>query len=182
VAIPILITERLKLRAIQPEDLDVYHSRIFADPEVMRYLPGGEPMPRERLDGVMERSHGHWERHGYGVWIVCELATGELIGQCGLRYLDEVSETEVLYALARPFWGRGLATEATRAALQFAFDNTRLDRIIALAVPENIASRKVMEHVGMRYEAETRMFDLDLVQYAIDRDSFRSASGRAPSR
>jgi RimJ/RimL family protein N-acetyltransferase len=59
---------------------------------------------------------------------------------------------------------------------------TDTDRIIGLAVPENIASRKVMEHLGMQYEAETRMFDLDVVRYAIDRDSFRSGAGRAPSR
>jgi ribosomal-protein-alanine N-acetyltransferase len=108
---------------------------------------------------------------------VCDGDTEELIGHCGLLYLDEIAETEVVYALGRRYWGRGLATEAAGAALEFGFTRTRLERIIALAVPANIASRRVMEHLGMRYEAETRMFDLDLVRYAIDWAGFRARSG-----
>jgi hypothetical protein len=73
----------------------------------MRFLPGGRPIPRERLDGLVERSHDHWHRYGYGVWVLLKRSSGEIIGQCGLRYVDEVEETEVLYALARDYWGRG---------------------------------------------------------------------------
>jgi ribosomal-protein-alanine N-acetyltransferase len=170
-------TERLLLRRYLPEDLDAWHAQIFADPEVMRNLPGGQPVPREQLDGAYERGAKHWETHRYGVWVVCDGDTEELIGHCGLLYLDEIAETEVVYALGRRYWGRGLATEAAGAALEFGFTRTRLERIIALAVPANIASRRVMEHLGMRYEAETRMFDLDLVRYAIDRAGFRARSG-----
>jgi RimJ/RimL family protein N-acetyltransferase len=177
---PPLTTERLLLRGVRPEDLDVYHARIFADPEVMRYLPGSQPLPRERLDGLVERSRGHWERHGYGVWVVCELSTGELIGQCGLRRLDEIPETEVLYALARPSWGMGLATEAAGAALEFGFDRAGLQRIVGFAVPDNVASCRVMEHLGMQLEGETRIFDLDVVRYAIGHDLFRPEGTAAP--
>ncbi len=171
-------TDRLLLRPYTPEDLHAWHARIFADPEVMRYLPGGQPVPREQLDGAYERGVKHWETHGYGVWVVCDRHTGELIGHCGLRYLEEIAETEVLYALGRDHWGQGLATEAAAAALVFGFTRAGLERIIALAVPENIASRKVMEHVGMRYEAETRLFDLDLVRYALHRKEFLRGSRR----
>jgi ribosomal-protein-alanine N-acetyltransferase len=135
----------------------------------MRYLPAGEPQPRERLDGLVERSHGHWERHGYGAWIVCELASGELIGHCGLRYLEEIEETELLYALARSHWNRGLTTEAARASLAFGFERGGLYRIIALAVPENVASIRVMEKVGMHPDGEADLFDLHLARYAIER-------------
>jgi RimJ/RimL family protein N-acetyltransferase len=167
VSIPELRTERLLLRAIQPEDVDEYYQRLFADPEVMRYLPGGEPLPRERLDGLVERSHGHWEQHGYGVWVVCDGQDGEIRGQCGLRYVDEVEETEILYAYSRSSWGRGLATEAGRAALAFGFEETPLQRIIAYAVPDNVASTRVMEKLGMELEGKDRLWDLDLVRYAI---------------
>jgi len=179
-SIPALTTDRLVLRALEEADLDSYHQRLFADPEVMRYLPGGEPLPRERLDGAVERSRAHWESHGYGAWVVCEQETAQVIGQCGLRHLDEIEETEVFYALSRPSWGRGLATEAAWAAVGFGFDQGGLERIVAYAVPENGASRRVMDHIGMVFEAEARMWDLDLVRYAIDRRGFdRKRAGSA---
>jgi RimJ/RimL family protein N-acetyltransferase len=173
-SIPSVTTDRLLLRAVEESDLDTYHRRLFADAEVMRYLPGGQPLPRERLDGLVERSEAHWQSHGYGTWVVCELTTGELIGQSGLRYLEEIEETEVFYALARPSWGQGYATEAARAAVQFGFDRGGLERIVAFAVPENVASRCVIDHLGMRFEDETRMWDLDLVRYGLDPVAFRA--------
>ena len=172
--IPEVRTARLLLRGIRPEDVDDYHRALFADPEVMRYLPGGVPLPRERLDGVVERTHDHWQRHGYGVWVVCDLIGGEVMGQCGLRSVEEAGETEVLYALARATWGRGLATEAARAALAFGFERTGLQRIVAYAVPDNVASRRVIEKLGMRFERAERMWGLDLVRYAIGRDEWES--------
>ena len=173
-SIPSVSTERLLLRAVEVSDLDTYHQRLFADPEVMRYLPGGQPLPRERLDGLVERNQAHWERHGYGTWVVRDLTTTELIGQCGLRHLEEIVQTEVFYALARHSWGRGLATEAARAAVQFGFDRARLERIVAFAVPENVASRRVLDHLGMRFEDETKMWDLDLVRYGLDPVAYRA--------
>jgi ribosomal-protein-alanine N-acetyltransferase len=174
--IPELRTDRLLLRGIQPEDVDAYHQRLFADPEVMRFLPGGEPIPRERLDGVVERTRDHWEQHGYGVWVVCDAADGEVIGQCGLRLIDEVSETELLYAFARATWGRGIGTEAATAAVAFGFDRTSLDRIVAYAVQDNVASTRIMAKLGMRFEAEERLWDLDLVRYAVARKAWASIS------
>ena len=171
--IPSVETERLLLRAIQPEDLDKYHSRLFADPEVMRFLPGGRPIPRERLDGLVERSHHHWRRYGYGVWVVLDRAPGEIIGQCGLRFVEEAEETEVLYALARNYWGRGLATEGARAALEFGFDNAGLERIVGFADRGNVASCKVMEHLGMENHGPIRIFEMDALRYSIDLDRFR---------
>jgi RimJ/RimL family protein N-acetyltransferase len=172
VQIPEVRTERLLLRGIGPDDVDAYHQRLFADLEVMRFLPGGEPLPRERLDGVVERTSDHWAQHGYGVWVVCDGADGEVIGQCGLRFIDEVGETEILYAYSKPSWGRGLATEAGRAALAFGFERTPLERIVAYAVPGNVASTRVMEKLGMSFEGEDRLWDLDLVRYAISRSEW----------
>jgi ribosomal-protein-alanine N-acetyltransferase len=172
--IPEVRTDRVLLRGIQPEDVDAYYQALFADPEVMRYLPGGEPLPKERLDGLVERSHAHWQEHGYGVWVACDGADGAVMGQCGLRYVDEVSETEILYAYARSRWGKGVATEAAEATLAFAFDRTPLERVVAYAVPANRASTRVMEKLGMTYEAEDHLFELDLVRYAISRDEWEA--------
>ena len=170
--VPRLDTQRLTLRRFEPADLMAWH-RMLNDPEVSRFLPfQGEPVPMDRLEAGLGRGWQHWHDRGYGVWAVSELGSTDLIGHCGLRYLDEIHETEVLYALDRPYWGRGLATEAAGAVLAFGFDRTDLDHIVAFAVPENVASTRVMEKLGMQYEGEAHLFDLDLVRYAIDRASF----------
>lgn len=159
-------TPRLVMRPPAPADLEPYHA-LFCDPEVSRYLPTrGEPLPLERVESGIARSLEHWDLRGFGVWILSDRATGAFLGHCGLRHLDEIGETELLYALARSHWGRGLATEAAAAALRFGFDVAHLPRIVALAVPENASSIRVMEKIGMRYERDTHLFGLDLVQYA----------------
>src|SRR6266550_1738098 len=80
---------------------------------------------------------------------------------------------EVVYNLAKAFWGRGLATEIARASLRFGFDERRFDRIIAVAKPENAASIHVMEKVGMQYEMHTTYYNMDVIQYRILREEFR---------
>ena len=169
---PEIETERLLLRQLREDDLDLYHTRIFSDPDVMRYLPPTRPVPRERTQTVMARFREHWVQHHFGVWAVVVKTKNELIGHCGLQYLPELPEVEVLYALAKPDWGQGLATEAARASVRFGFEQVKLDRIVAVALPENIGSRRVMEHIGLQYEKDTRLFNLDVVYYAIRREEF----------
>jgi len=77
---------------------------------------------------------------------------GQLIGSCEIEYLDETDEYELGYALGKAYWGQGIATEAAQAAVRFGFESAKLDRIIAVVVPENIASWRVLEHVGFIYE------------------------------
>ncbi len=164
-----LETERLHLRRFTPDDLEIYAARIFADPDVMRYLPKRDSLPAERAQRTMDFFNTHWTQFPYGPWAVQEKASGELIGHCGLRLIAEINETEVLYALGKDFWGNGFATEAARASVDFGFKQIGLERIIALAVPENIASRKVMAHCGLQYEKEIQLFGLDCVYYALNR-------------
>lgn len=146
--IPDVRTDRLLLRGLRQDDLPLYHG-VFNDPEVIRYLPIQPPgLSMEQVSAGYRRTGEHWERHGYGVWAVCDPEVGDLIGQCGLRYLDEIEETELLYAIAPAYWNRGLTTEAARATLEFGFQQAGLDRIIALAVPENAPSVRIMEKSG----------------------------------
>ena len=97
------------------------------------------------------------------------------MGHCGLRFLDEIGETELYYALGKPHWGRGFATEAAGAAMRFGFDRAGLSRIVAYAVPENRASTHVMEKLGMTYEEEASIFGLACVRYAIERPAARGS-------
>ncbi len=169
--IPTLRTERLVLRGFTETDLAVWNLTLFADPDVTRYLPIDGPLADEDLDRALARGRAHWSDRGYGVWALEDDGTGGLAGHCGLRYLDEVRETEVYYALAKPFWGRGLGTEAAGAALGFGFDRAGLTRIVAYAVPENTSSTRVMEKLGMRKEDHVEIFGLRCVRYAIERTS-----------
>ncbi len=168
--IPTIKTARLTLRGFAPDDVDRL-AAILGDPEVMRYMPGGKPWSREKSEAIWQNILDHWEQYGFGWWAVVCNADAELIGWCGLTYLDELSETEVAYLLDKPYWGRGFATQAARASLNYGFEQRNLDRIIALAHIENGASRRVMEKIGMAYEKEIHLWGLDLAQYGIARDA-----------
>lgn len=167
-----LETDRLLLRPFEANDLDTYAERIFADADVTRFLPKSQFEPRERGERTMKVFNDLWTQYPYAPWAVVEKSSGELIGHCGLRFIADIQETEVLYALGKDFWGKGYATEAARASVGFGFWQVELERIIALAVPDNIASRKVMEHCGLKYEKDAQLFGLDLVYYGLNRTDY----------
>jgi RimJ/RimL family protein N-acetyltransferase len=169
--IPLFETGRLTLRGFVPEDVDRL-AEIIGDPVVMRYMPGSRPWPREAAERELGKIIDHWGRHGYGRWAVVH-GNGRMIGWCGIEFLRDLGETEVAYLLDKYYWNRGYATEAARFSLGFGFEKVGLDRIIALAFPENIASRRVMEKIGMVYEKTTHVWNLDLVQYQITGEMFR---------
>lgn len=157
----------ITLRPAQLSDLDAL-AAIWADPEVTRYLPTrSAPIPRERVEQALARYAREWRERGYSVWVIVDDATGQVAGYCGLRYIDDLGEVEVLYGLAKAYWGRGIATQAARAALTFGFDTLGLERIIALAVPGNIASRRVIEKAGLKYEKPVQAFGLDLLLFGL---------------
>ncbi|HEV2705378.1 MAG TPA: GNAT family N-acetyltransferase [Pyrinomonadaceae bacterium] len=173
-SIPELETERLRLRAFRPTDLDAF-ARLRADPEVMRYIGTGTPHTREQSLERMQANIARWRTNGFGHWAVVEKSSGELMGWCGLARLDETPEVEVGYGLARRFWGAGAATEAARASLRFGFEQLGLERIAAVAFPENTASRRVMEKLGMTYLRRAHYYGAELVYYALTRSRFRHA-------
>lgn len=171
---PVVKTDRLILRGFEPEDIDRL-AEILGDPLVMRYMPGSKPWPRKWAERELRSIIEHWVQHGYGRWAVVDGEDGNMIGWCGLGFLEELGETEVAYLLDKDYWNRGYATEAARFSLRFGFEEVGLDRIIALAFPENAASRRVMEKIGMVYEKMTHVWNLDLVQYKITSGMFRKA-------
>ena len=169
-----LDTLRLRLRPFTLHDHEA-HASIYSDPAVMQYMPRGPltlAAARQASFAVLRQFMAHWDRHAFGVWAITEKTTGTLLGQCGLRFLPELQEVEVLYLLARAHWGQGLASEAAGAALAYGFDQANLERIIALTKPENTASRRVMEKLGMQYEKPLRIFNLEAVYYAITRHAW----------
>jgi ribosomal-protein-alanine N-acetyltransferase len=175
---PAIETERLLLRPFSTADLDDWADSIFADPDVTRYLPKRDILPHQRAERALKYVQEHWARHGFGLWAVTERTSGQFIGQGGLNYLEETGEVEVDYALAKVYWGRGIATETAQASLRFGFEVLGLERIIGLAMHENIASRRVLERTGMLFVKDTHLFGLDLVNYAILQEQFRVDNSR----
>jgi len=176
-SIPTLTTERLRLRAFTREDRHAY-AAMRADPDFVRFLIGGEaliPFAAEIADSRIKGFAKAWAA-GFGVWAVEEAATGALIGHAGLAKLERNADVEVLYAFTPAAWGKGYAREATRAALAFGFENARLSRIIAFVVPENTASSRVLEAVGLRAIGQTSYNDFPVLGYAITAEEW--AAGR----
>jgi ribosomal-protein-alanine N-acetyltransferase len=99
------------------------------------------------------------------------------IGWGGLQPLEETGETEVGYGFDKPYWGQGYATELAAAWLRYGFEEAKLARIVAVAIPENTASRHVMEKLGMRFERNATHYGSDCVFYSITREEFEPREG-----
>lgn len=174
--IPTVSTDRLTLRGFGASDQAAY-AALRADPDVVRFLPGGEalvPFAAEIAASRIAAFREGWKR-GFGVWAVEERSTGAFVGQAGLAAMERSAEVEVLYALARPFWGRGYAREAAAAALRFGFDTVGLDRIVGYVVPGNGASVRVLEAVGLRSTGDTSYNGFTVHGFAIEAADWRSA-------
>lgn len=164
-------TTRLIIRPFTPDDLDEL-IEMRSDPEVNQYL-GGTRLQNpasitKRLDAYMASQ----EKFGFSSCAVIWKETGRMIGWGGLMPLEESGEVEVGYGFVKDFWGMGLGTELTLAWLEHGFGKAGLERIVAVAIPGNTASRHIMEKVGMRYETNAMHYGEDCVFYAITRDEF----------
>lgn len=170
-------TSRLILRPFQPDDLPAY-AAIRSNRDVARYLPGG-PASAAKGAETAARLVPHfaalWDDPGFGPWAVVEKESGRLVGHLGLRLLaDFGGRTELLYALDPAYHKRGYAAEGATAALVFGFEVLGLDAIIALALPENEASLKVMDRAGMtRRPGRVDVFGLSVIMAEIDAATYR---------
>ena len=151
----VLETKRLILRHLILPDLDDLWA-LYCNPNIIRYIPDA-PRSREEAQEELEwHMHGHPRYPELGLWATIHKQTGKFIGRCGLLpwEIDGQDEVEVAYTIAREYWGQGLGTEAAQAILQYGFVTLNLPRMICLIEPENIASQKVAEKLGMNFEKE----------------------------
>ena len=173
---PSIETDRLRLRLFQPRDLDELAS-MFSDPQVMRYVADGKPAGRDVAEKALTSVIDHWRRHGFGRWAAEDKETRQFVGFGGLRSLFGMPE--VVYHFVPAHWGKGLATELGRASLRYGFEEHRFEKIVAIAKPENAASIRVMEKLGMHYEMNSSYYDIDVVQYTLAREEYRPTTGAA---
>ncbi len=185
-----LETERLVLRRFTPDDAD-HLVALDGDPEVMRFLTGGKPTPREEIEQeYLPAFLGYYERFaGYGFWAAVEKASGEFLGWFHFRPRpdDPLDEPELGYRLRRSAWGKGFGTEGSRALIRKGFADLGVRRVVAETMAVNTASRRVMEKAGLTL---TRAFHQEWperipgdehgdVEYALTRDEWerREAAG-----
>ncbi len=162
-------TDRLILRRLDERDVD----RIFAmrsDPEVMRFIRA--PQNRSETVNWLNLVSSRWASDHIGFCAIIEKQTDKFAGWCGLWRLKETNEMEIGYAIARDAWGKGFATEAARVFLRYAFEQLKPDKIVAVAEPENMSSRRVMEKLGMKFVKLGEFYNRELVQYVISRESW----------
>jgi len=166
---PIVETERLCLREFRHDDLDALAAMV-GDPEQMRFYPATRS--REEASAWLERTLAGYSEPGLGIWVVESREDQGFAGYCGLRPLvldDGTSETEIGWHIHKSFWGRGLATEAARAARDTGFGRYGLERIIAIIPVGHQASYAVAERLGMRVEREASYEGEVVVVYALER-------------
>jgi [ribosomal protein S5]-alanine N-acetyltransferase len=145
-----LVTERLLVRCFVPEADAEPMFRVYGDPEVMRFIPGGALPDEAAVRSLLERYADAQEKQGFSSWAVVDQETGQPIGDAGFGTFEPTGEVELGYTLARDRWGQGYATEAARACLEAGLEQLEVPRIIAVADAENEPSLRVPGRIGMQ--------------------------------
>lgn len=166
-----IVTERLTLRPLTADDLE-WIAAFRGDADVMRFIGAAEPMTLEQSRERLDRYVACWAERGLGMFGVRELGGDAAIGWAGLQPLEETEEIEVGYAFGKAAWGRGIATEAARAVVRWGFEDLGLERIVAIAYPENDASRRVMQKLGMRHEGMRLAHGVESAYYSLTPQNF----------
>jgi RimJ/RimL family protein N-acetyltransferase len=142
-----IVTVRLRLRPLRAGDLDAL-ADVYLDPRVARWIGA---RTREDVEREISQQVEHQASCGWSFWAVEDRATGRLIGDCGLQPLEHRGpEVELGYDFHPDAWGRGLATEAARAAMKQAFGPLGLHRVVAVVQPDHVASQRVLEKAELR--------------------------------
>ncbi len=162
-----LETERLRLRLFNYEDIQIMFE-LGSDPEIIRYAEN-EPLKdlqeaRRRLE---EGPLSDYEKYGYGRFAVELKETGKVIGFCGIKYIEEIDLPEVGYRYLTEYWGRGIGTEAARACVEFARDDLKIRKLVAMIIPENTASIRVAEKLGMTKGPLIHIYGVEALQYEM---------------
>lgn len=172
-----LHTARLTLRPWTLGDIDELHA-LWTRPEVRRYLWDDQTITRERAEATVHEFMAPQEE-GLGGWVVLDRSSGTLVGFAAL-IRREPGDPELMYGLAPEWWGRGIATEAGRAVLAYAFSALNCERVTAATDVPNVASARVMERLGMRFTHRATLNGLDTVFYEVRREDFVTGPNTAP--
>jgi RimJ/RimL family protein N-acetyltransferase len=171
-----LETSRLVIRAFEARDAGPWLVMVN-DPEVTRFLPPGPDRTMQDFERVLGERQAMERELGHTMWAVDDKTTGTFVGQCGLRPVDEGAgpEIDLAYHYTRASWNKGYGTEAAIAVLAHGLGPVGLAAIMAVVVPENVGSWRVMEKAGMHYEGLVDYYGMEgLKKYVAAREWWRS--------
>ena len=179
-----LETERLLFRTHEPQDEPAFIA-MHTDPEVRRYV-GGQPWPLEKAQTRFQNEYLGKPSDTYGLWATVSKEEGGYIGCCGLRASEQKTEAHLGYFLARPYWRRGFASEASRALIEVAFTRLRLLRLLADVQKGNDASEHILQKFGFKYLSQEVIPSSGriILVYELTRSAWekkQSGTGVAPS-
>jgi len=161
-----LETERLRLRLFTHDDLQIMFT-LSTDPDVIKYADTAARDMEEARQRLEQGPLADYEKYGYGRFAVELKETGKVIGFCGIKYLPEIDLPEVGFRYLKKYWGRGIGTEAAKVCVDFARDDLKIEKLVALIIPENTASIRVAEKLGMTKGPLIRIFDVDALRYEM---------------
>lgn len=168
-------TARLKLVPLSARwNDDIF--RLLNEPEVADWLFLTGPPTREQVETRMKAYEQFWAERGYGLFAVVEKAAGRFVARVGAIETPETGRIEIAWTVARGVWGKGYASEAAKAAIDFTFANSTLDVLDCYLRPDNTASRRVAEKVGFRYQDTRWLYDRPLRYYTLSRSQNYSIS------
>ena len=170
-----LETERLFHRKFTLEDLDKL-IELRSDDEVIKYLGGRRLQNPESIEKRLHFYLDCYEKYNFGMCALILKPTGEMIGWSGLQPLEKTGKTEVGYGMIKEFWGRGIGFETARGWLEYGFEKAHLEKIVAVASPENTASWRIMEKLGMRRGKLETHYGISCFFYAISKEEFIKAA------
>ncbi|MBK7852930.1 MAG: GNAT family N-acetyltransferase [Bacteroidetes bacterium] len=158
-------TKRLLLRQITEKDARSMFE-LNEDPDVVRYTGNkGYRDLQEVLDFI--HSYDQYEKYKVGRMTMIESSTGEYIGWCGLKFLEEINEIDIGYRLKKKYWGKGYATESSIAILDYGFLSLGLKRIVGRAIRDNVKSTHILKKLGMKFEKEFEEHGYICEQYVL---------------
>lgn len=169
---PVLETKRLRLRAPNSDDLENIY-RLGNSPAVMKYISKGKTQTLEEAKADLKKRIDLSDNK-LGYWIVEDKKEGQFIGWLALKQLDQTNEIEIGYRFLEEMWGKGYATEASKRLLAYAFEELKLERVIAIAIEENRASTRVMEKLGMNFQGYGIYYDIKCVRYLILKEEYEA--------
>jgi RimJ/RimL family protein N-acetyltransferase len=148
----VIETDRLVLRRLSPDDAE-FINELLNQPSFLRYI--GDKEVRKRADAVRYIQTGplaSYERFGFGLYLVELKETGVPIGICGLLKRDSLPDVDIGFAFLPNFWSQGYAFESASAVMTYGRDVLGLRRIVAITSPDNDASIRLLEKIGLRFE------------------------------
>lgn len=174
-----LETERLILRPLVKDDVDAVYA-MRRDAAIMRFIR--EPQNLNETIDWIELVSSRWKTEKIGFCAMIEKEAENFLGWCGIWKLKETDDFEIGYATAKSAWKKGFATEAALEFLKYGFENLDCNQIAAVARPENTASIRVMEKLGMSYDYTGLFYGKHLVHYSISRETFGSLKNKIQSK